>query len=88
MSIEKGIRYNAETGLTEEYEFEITLPNPRILEIQNRISEIRVLLSKTDYKTTKYIEGSLSEEEFSVHKSEREELRAEYRSLEEELFLL
>ena len=47
-----------------------------------RIQNLKEQLSKTDYKTLKYIEGQLSEEEFLTIKAERQALRLEINRLE------
>lgn len=81
----KGLRYDIKTGLMEEYEVEVELPNPRIQEIEQRLQAITQELKEQDYKTLKYIEGDLSEEEFITHKTHKNALREEYNTLEDEL---
>ena len=81
----KGLRYNVETQQMEEYEEEREMPNPRIVEIERRLQEIKSELAQGDWKNDKYLEGALSEEDFILHKLLRAELRAEYNQLEEEL---
>lgn len=54
-------------------------------EKQNRISELKSLLSSTDYQAIKYAEGLISEEEYSSIKSQRQLWRDEINELEEEL---
>lgn len=50
-----------------------------------RISELKSLLSATDYKAIKYAEGLLSEEEYAPIKSQRQAYRDEINKLEVEL---
>ena len=50
-----------------------------------RISELKSLLSATDYKAIKYAEGLLSEEEYAPIKSQRQAYRDEINKLEFEL---
>lgn len=56
-----------------------------IREKRNRISELKNLLSSTDYQAIKYAEGLLTEEEYSSIKAERQSWRDEINELEEEL---
>jgi len=51
----------------------------------SRIEELKALLSSTDYRTLKYVEGGLTEEEFAAFSSERAAWRAEINRLEQEL---
>lgn len=88
MPIVKGIRYNVATGITEEFEEEVELPNPRIDEIKARLSEIRVALAEGDWKTIKFMEIGEESPEYMAHKHERQALRDEYNSLEDELATL
>lgn len=85
MTLTKGLEFNVVTGKLIEVEIEIEFPNPRIQEIQDRLQEITQILKINDYKTLKYIEGDLSEEDFIVHKTLKNDLRTEYNTLEEEL---
>ena len=55
------------------------------VEKQARIEELKQLLKDSDYKLFKYLEGELSEEEFSTYKAERQSWRNEINQLEEEL---
>lgn len=63
------------------------LNNPNYIEnrsqIETQISEYKKLLSGTDYKTLKYIEGYLTEEEYSETKIQRQEWREKINELEE-----
>lgn len=52
------------------------------------MQEIRTELLEGDWKTIKYIEGVLSEEDFAIHKNERQSLRDEYNLIEIELDVL
>ena len=47
-----------------------------------RISELKSLLSATDYKAIKYAEGLISEEEYAPIKSQRQAYRDEINKLE------
>lgn len=57
----------------------------RQIYIEKRMPEILIELTSSDWKTIKYQEGALSEEEFEAHKIERQSLREEYNALELEL---
>lgn len=81
----KGLRYDIKTGLMEEYEVEVEFSNPRIKEIEQRLSEIRVALAEGDWKTIKFMELGVESQEYITHKQERQALRDEYNSLEDEL---
>lgn len=50
-----------------------------------RISELKSLLSATDYKAIKYAEGLINEEEYAPIKSQRQAYRDEINKLEFEL---
>ena len=50
-----------------------------------RITELKSLLSSTDYQAIKYFEGYLTEEEYAPIKAQRREWRAEINQLEAEL---
>lgn len=73
-----------EVELSEEQVAEME-KQQRISEIQNRMSEIVSELNSTDWKTIKFIEGELSEDDFNSHKQTRSDLRLEYNTLETEL---
>ena len=49
---------------------------------QQKISELKLKLSATDYKAIKYAEGLISPEEYAPIKAEREAWRAEIREAE------
>lgn len=80
----KQLIYDVNTKETIEVEVEMDFPNPRIAEIETRMQEITQELSASDWKTIKYMEGGLSEEDYIVHKADRARLRDEYNTLEEE----
>lgn len=50
----------------------------------DRIEQLKELLAATDYKTLKYVEGRLGEEEFAAACAEREAWRSEINLLEEQ----
>lgn len=52
-------------------------------ENQARISELKALLSQTDYKAIKYAEGLLTEEEYAPIKAQRQAWRDEINQLEQ-----
>lgn len=54
-------------------------------EAETRISEFKKLLSESDYKALKYAEGIISESEYAVIKTQRQEWRNEINKLEEQL---
>ena len=49
---------------------------------KSRIGELKIMLANSDYKTQKYIEGQLTEEEWAIAKTERQAWRDEIRELE------
>jgi hypothetical protein len=49
---------------------------------KNRILELKRLLTETDYKVLKYIDGLISEEEYLLIKEERNDWRLEINELE------
>lgn len=85
MELIKGIRYNVTTKEYEEYEELVEMPNPRINEIRNRLNEIRIALAEGDWKTIKFTEIGVDSPEYITHKLNRQYLRLEYNTLEEEL---
>lgn len=84
----KTLEYDVQTKSLIEVETEMEFPNPRISEIERRMQDIRTELTQSDWKTIKYAEGSLSEEDYQIHITERASLRDEYNTLELELALL
>lgn len=58
---------------------------PHAPDASGMIEELKRMLAETDYKTLKYVEGELSEEEFLEEKQERALWRAEINRLEAEL---
>ena len=54
-------------------------------ENQTRISELKSLLSQTDYQAIKYAEGQLSEEEYASIKTQRQSWRDEINLLESKI---
>ena len=61
----------------EEAEQEAMQPSPR-----ERIELLKALLAQSDYKTLKYVEGALTEEEFAGSCAVRAELRREINEIE------
>ena len=57
----------------------------RIKEINERIAELKQLLTQTDYRAIKYAEGLYTEEEYAQYKYIRQGYRDEINTLEEEL---
>ena len=55
------------------------------MQLQLQISSLKRQLSATDYKTLKYMEGELTEEEYSETKSLRRSLREEINRLESQI---
>lgn len=62
---------------------DITIPQEQI--IQNRIAELKSLLSQTDYQAIKYAEGQLSASEYAEMKKQRQTWRDEINELETEV---
>lgn len=62
------------------------LENPSYIanrnEIENKIAQYKKLLSDSDYKTLKYMEGYLTEEEYAETKAQRQEWRDKINELE------
>lgn len=59
--------------------------NKEKMKARQEIMQLKVELSKLDYKTIKYIEGALSEEEFEEVKNAKQQMRNRINELEEEL---
>lgn len=57
----------------------------RAEEIEQEIIILKQQLFNTDYKTMKYIEGQLSEEEYTIAKQERQKIRDQINDLLNEL---
>lgn len=49
---------------------------------EDKIAELKNQLSAMDYKTSKYVDGEYTEEEWAVIKSERQAIREQIRELE------
>lgn len=72
--------------MTENAEYAASVQaTARRLECESRISELKRLLSETDYKAIKYAEGLLSEEEYAEARAERQAWRNEINALEAQL---
>ena len=54
-------------------------------DIRNKIHFYKLQLESTDYKALKYAEGVISESEYAVIKTQRQEWRNEINKLEEQL---
>ena len=54
-------------------------------EIANKIAELKIKLEQTDYKTIKYVEGYITEEQYIPIKEQRQLWRDEINKLEIEL---
>ena len=78
MELVKGIRYDVATKETTEYEVEMELPDPKTAELKRRIQELEAALRSEDWKTIKYVEGGMTEEEWSAHIAARAAIRAEH----------
>ena len=52
-----------------------------MFEKENKINQLKLELERTDYKTLKYIDGELTEEEYNEIKEIRKELRRKIREL-------
>lgn len=66
-------------------EYELMQYNSKIGEIVNSICDLTNKLRSLDYKTIKYVQGKLSEEEWVQNIEECESLRSQIRSLESQL---
>lgn len=58
---------------------------PRKEWVENRIRELKKLLSASDYKATKFAEGWMTAEEYAPIKAQRQAWRDEINELEQEL---
>lgn len=65
------------------------LNNPNYIEnryeIEDKINQYKKMLSDTDYKALKYMEGYLTDEEYAETKIQRQEWRNKINELEEKL---
>lgn len=65
------------------------LNNPNYIEnryeIEDKINQYKKMLSDTDYKVLKYMEGYLTDEEYAETKIQRQEWREKINILEEKL---
>ena len=62
-----------------------TFYNNNKIEIINQISILKEQLSSTDYKAIKFAEGWITEEEYLPTKTERQSLRDQINTLEQQL---
>lgn len=69
---------------TEEELRQIAL-DKEILSTESALARFKECIAQIDYRTIKYIEGELTEEEFRLHKIEKQELRKKINELEEKL---
>lgn len=78
---------NTKTGKEELLEDEINISSEELKKIENekRITELKQLLSNTDYQAIKYAEGMLTIEEYEPIKLLRQSYRDEINKLEEEI---
>lgn len=60
----------------------------RLLEINRLIADLKYKLESIGYKTEKYVEGELSEEEFEEVKAQKRAWRAEINALQAESIAL
>lgn len=58
---------------------------PYVPTAEDKISELKNQLSTMDYKTSKYVDGEYTEEEWAVIKSERQAIRQQIRELQNNL---
>ena len=92
---ETNIVFNVLTGKEEIIEVELTEQEiaerekqQNVSEANRRMQEIVAELQSMDYKTSKYVDGDYSEEEWSVIVAKRKELREEYKLIEDQLELV
>lgn len=71
--------------ITNEIQPKQIASNKEKIKARQEIMQLKVELSKLDYKTIKYIEGALSEEEFEEVKNAKQQMRNRINELEEEL---
>ena len=57
----------------------------RRIEISSEINNYKNMLAQTDYKTLKFVDGAISEEEYNPIREDRKYWRAKINELEEEL---
>lgn len=78
--------FNAElTGIVDYYETTEEIYENALHAKEERIVELKRLLSDTDYKAIKYAEGALTDAEYESTKLQRQAWRAEINMLEEQL---
>ena len=83
--IAKGKSINVDTNEVEQVEIEVSLPNPRILEIEERLQDIRARFSEIDIQRFHHYDGVITDSEWEVFKSEKVNLYVEYHDLKNEL---
>lgn len=90
--MEKGFVFDISTGEMMETEFDITLPNPRILEIKTSIEKIQTRLHEIDLDSLRPLRATISgtstdydTEKLSTLESEASTLRTELATLNTEL---
>ena len=71
--------------ITNEIQPKQVASNKEKMKARQEIMQLKMELSKLDYKTIKYIEGALSEEEFEEVKALKQQMRNSINELEEEL---
>ena len=54
-------------------------------EINLQLNEIKEELNKLDIKTMKYVDGSITSEEYEIYRKQKESLRSKYNELERKL---
>ena len=69
-------------------EVEMEFPNPRIAEIDRRMTAIQAELKEGDWKTIKFLEEKSTATVFTTYKEERKALRDAYNALEVERLTL
>lgn len=70
--------------ITEEIFVPYTEEELTQIQNQNRIAELKLLLAESDYKTIKYFEGYLTDEEYEPTRQLRQSYREEINQLEGE----
>ena len=79
-----GGKFRSESLGDDTYKItEIVIPEPTEYEkAQARIAELKQILKDADYKTSKYVDGEYTTEEWAEIVAERAEIRRQIRELE------
>lgn len=80
--LENGVAVTRDMTPEEETSYLANIPQ---ITTQERIAELKQLLSDSDYKAIKYAEGWFTDEEYAETKAQRQDWRDQINELEEDL---